>query len=108
MLGSTRAGLVRVEMRRARITAERKADARRKIQLGGLISKAGLAFEEPAVLLGMLTAGARVLKGPSASRFAPALERDRRPRIWIGSIPVNVLPFDLPPRSQSRSSACGK
>jgi len=30
-------------------TAERKADTRRKIQLGGLILKAGLAFEEPAV-----------------------------------------------------------
>jgi hypothetical protein len=60
-------GLVRVEMRRARMTtAERKADTRRKIQLGGLILKAGLAVEEPAVLLGMLRAGARVLKGPSA------------------------------------------
>jgi hypothetical protein len=47
-------------------TAERKADTRRKIQLGGLIVKAGLAAEEPAVLLGMLTAGASVLKGPSA------------------------------------------
>src|SRR5262245_54420425 len=45
---------------------ERKADTRRKIQLGGLIVKAGLATEEPSVLLGMLTAGARVLRGPSA------------------------------------------
>jgi hypothetical protein len=43
-------------MRRARITtSERKAETRRKIQLGGLIIKAGLAAEEPAVLLGMLT-----------------------------------------------------
>jgi hypothetical protein len=48
-------------------TAERKADTRRKIQLGGLVLKAGLAAEEPAVLLGMLTAGARALKGSSAS-----------------------------------------
>ena len=47
-------------------TAERKADTRRKIQLGGLIVKAGLAAEEPSVLLGMLTAGARVLRGPNA------------------------------------------
>jgi hypothetical protein len=47
-------------------SAERKADTRRKIQLGGLIVKAGLATEEPAVLLGILTAGARVLKGPGA------------------------------------------
>jgi hypothetical protein len=45
---------------------ERKADTRRKIQLGGLIVKAGLAAEEPAVLLGMLIAGARVLRNPSA------------------------------------------
>jgi hypothetical protein len=47
-------------------SAERKADTRRKIQLGGLIIKAGLTTEEPAVLLGMLTAGARVLREPSA------------------------------------------
>jgi hypothetical protein len=47
-------------------TTQRKADARCKIQLGGLVVKAGLAAEEPAVLLGMLTVGARVLKGPSA------------------------------------------
>jgi hypothetical protein len=31
-----------------------------------LIVKAGLAEEEPEVLLGMLTAGARVLKAPNA------------------------------------------
>jgi hypothetical protein len=42
--------------------AERKADTRRKIQLGELIIKARVATEEPAVLLGMLTAGARVLR----------------------------------------------
>ena len=47
-------------------TAERKADTRRKIQLGGLIIKAGLDGEELAVLLGMLTAGARVLNAPNA------------------------------------------
>jgi hypothetical protein len=47
-------------------TLERKADARRKIQLGGLIIKAGLSAEAPSVLLGMLTAGATVLKGPNA------------------------------------------
>jgi hypothetical protein len=37
-------------------TPERKGDTRRKIQLGGLILKDGLAAEEPAVVLGMLTA----------------------------------------------------
>jgi hypothetical protein len=67
MFPSTRTALVRVEMRRARMTsAERRADTRHKIQLGGLIIKAGLTTEEPAVLLGMLTAGARVLRGSSA------------------------------------------
>ncbi len=33
---------------------ERKEDTRRKIQLGGLIKKAGLATESTAVLLGLL------------------------------------------------------
>jgi len=46
--------------------AERKTVTRRKIQLGGLIIKAGLASEEAAVLLGMLTAGARALNSPHA------------------------------------------
>jgi hypothetical protein len=45
---------------------ERKADTHCKIQLGGLIIKAGLAGEELPVLLGMLIAGSRVLKSPSA------------------------------------------
>jgi Conjugal transfer protein TraD len=45
---------------------QRRADTRRTFQLGGLIVKAGLAWEEPAVLLGMLTAGARVLRAPNA------------------------------------------
>jgi hypothetical protein len=68
MLRSTRAALVQAETGKARMTTvERKADTRRKILLGGLVVKAGLAAEEPAVLLGMLTAGARVLKSPSAS-----------------------------------------
>ena len=59
--------LIRTEMRRACMTpSERKTDTRRKIQFGGLIIKAGLASEEPAVLLGMLTAGARVLNTPNA------------------------------------------
>jgi hypothetical protein len=45
---------------------ERTAETRRTFQLGRLIVKVGLAEEEPAVLLGMLTAGARVLKAPNA------------------------------------------
>ena len=59
--------MVRIEMRRARLMADqRKADTRRKIQLGGLVVKAGLASEDTAVLLGMIASGAKVLKGPNA------------------------------------------
>lgn len=46
---------------------ERRQDTRRKIQLGGLVVKAGLADEEPAVLLGLLTAAKGVLSGRSAA-----------------------------------------
>ena len=42
---------------------ERRLDTRRKIQLGGLVIKAGLADEEPAVILGLLTAAKRALDG---------------------------------------------
>lgn len=38
-------------------TEERKRDTRHKIELGGLMIKAGLGNEELAVLLGMLTSG---------------------------------------------------
>jgi len=47
--------------------AERRRDTRRKIQLGGLIIKAGLAEEEPAVILGLLAAAQRVLSGAHAA-----------------------------------------
>ena len=40
---------------------ERKRDTRKKIALGGLVIKAGLEHEEPAVILGMLMSAARVL-----------------------------------------------
>jgi Conjugal transfer protein TraD len=42
----------------------RKADTRRKIQLGGLIIKACLADEAAAVLLGLLLEAAQKLAGP--------------------------------------------
>jgi hypothetical protein len=45
---------------------QRTAETRRTFQLGSLVVKAGLAGGEPAVLLGMLTAGARVLKARNA------------------------------------------
>jgi hypothetical protein len=48
-------------------TDERRRDTRRKIQLGGLVIKAGLADEEPAVILGLLAAAKRVLSGQQAA-----------------------------------------
>jgi hypothetical protein len=47
--------------------SDRRLDTRRKIQLSGLVIKAGLADEEPAVILGLLTAAKRVLSGQSAA-----------------------------------------
>jgi hypothetical protein len=63
---------------------QRTAETRRTFKLGGLIVKAGLAGEEPAVLLGMLMAGARVLNASNAAESrrrwkelgAPVLELD--------------------------------
>ncbi|MBV8359216.1 MAG: conjugal transfer protein TraD [Deltaproteobacteria bacterium] len=46
---------------------ERRLDTRRKIQLGGLVIKAGLADEEPAVILGLLTATKRALDGENGA-----------------------------------------
>jgi Conjugal transfer protein TraD len=54
-----------IQMQRA-ADAERRRDTRRKIQLGGLVIKAGLADEEPAVILGLLAAAKRVLNGAHA------------------------------------------
>lgn len=44
----------------------RKADTRQKIQLGGLIVKAGLADENPTVILGALILAADALNGSNA------------------------------------------
>ncbi|ELP4839930.1 conjugal transfer protein TraD [Salmonella enterica] len=44
----------------------RRDDARRKIQLGGLVIKAGMADYPPAVILGALALAANALKGPNA------------------------------------------
>jgi hypothetical protein len=45
----------------------RRLDTRHKIQLGGLVIKAGLDAEEASVLLGILTAAKRVLCGQHAA-----------------------------------------
>lgn len=45
-------------MRQASQSDARKKDTREKIQLGGLIVKAGLRYEKRALLLGLLIDGA--------------------------------------------------
>ncbi|EGN7253088.1 conjugal transfer protein TraD [Salmonella enterica] len=52
-----------MELARAR-EAERKADTRHKIQLGGLVIKAGLGEADEAVILGALLDAAKRLNGP--------------------------------------------
>ncbi|RVL88570.1 conjugal transfer protein TraD [Sinorhizobium meliloti] len=48
-------------MQKMTATEARKKDAREKIELGGLIVKAGLRYEKRALLLGLLIdAGARI------------------------------------------------
>ena len=46
----------------------RKKDAREKIELGGLIVKAGLRYEKRALLLGVLIDAARRIKGDDSER----------------------------------------
>ncbi|MGO8255100.1 conjugal transfer protein TraD [Rhizobium ruizarguesonis] len=50
-------------------TAEaRKKDAREKIELGGLIVKAGLRYEKRALLLGLLVDASARIKADEAER----------------------------------------
>jgi hypothetical protein len=46
----------------------RKKDTREKIELGGLIAKAGLRYEKRALLLGLLLDGKSRLRGNEAER----------------------------------------
>ena len=55
-------------MRQASSTDVRKKDTREKIQLGGLIAKAGLRYEKRALLLGLLIDGASRIKADEAER----------------------------------------
>jgi hypothetical protein len=47
---------------------DRKKDTREKIQLGGLIAKAGLRYEKRALLLGLLIEAKRNLAGNAPER----------------------------------------
>lgn len=48
---------------------ERKQDAHRKIQLGGLVKKAGLHEEPTAVLLGLLLEAKENLEGKAGEKI---------------------------------------
>ncbi|BAP81951.1 hypothetical protein ACVIWV_009817 [Bradyrhizobium diazoefficiens] len=55
-------------MRRSDSTHARKKDTREKIELGGLIAKAGLRYEKRALLLGLLIDAADRLRGSEVER----------------------------------------
>lgn len=55
-------------MRRTSSTEARKKDTREKIELGGLIIKAGLRYEKRALLLGLLIDGSRRIEGDDIER----------------------------------------
>ncbi|KIQ05528.1 conjugal transfer protein TraD [Agrobacterium tumefaciens] len=55
-------------MARTMTSDARKKDTRDKIELGGLIVKAGLRYEKRALLLGALLDAARRMKGDEEER----------------------------------------
>jgi hypothetical protein len=55
-------------MARTETTDARKKDTREKIELGGLIVKAGLRYETRALLLGLLIDASHRLKGDDAEQ----------------------------------------
>jgi Conjugal transfer protein TraD len=55
-------------MRRSTTSEARKKDTREKIELGGLIVKAGLRYEKRALLLGLLIDAGRRIKGDETEK----------------------------------------
>jgi hypothetical protein len=55
-------------MRQVSQTEARRKDTREKIQLGGLIAKAGLRYEKRALLFGLLIDGAGRIRSDEAER----------------------------------------
>ena len=55
-------------MRQASQSEARRKDTREKIQLGGLIAKAGLRYEKRALLLGLLIDGGSRIRTDEAER----------------------------------------
>ena len=70
-------------MARTTTSDARKKDTREKIELGGLVVKAGLRYEKRATLLGLLLEGADRLRTDDGERVrlasvgAKAFDRDR-------------------------------
>lgn len=56
-------------MRQVSQSEARKKDTREKIQLGGLIAKAGLRYEKRALLLGLLIDGASRMRADETERI---------------------------------------
>jgi hypothetical protein len=68
-LARMRAGLVRLERMAKTTTSDaRKKDTREKIELGGLIVKAGLRYEKRSLLLGLLIDANRRIRGDETER----------------------------------------
>ncbi|QCJ00935.1 type IV conjugative transfer system coupling protein TraD (plasmid) [Agrobacterium larrymoorei] len=64
-----RAGLARFErMSKAMTSDARRQDTREKIELGGLIVKAGLRYEKRALLLGLLIDAGKRIKGDETEK----------------------------------------
>ncbi|WP_186438711.1 type IV conjugative transfer system coupling protein TraD [Agrobacterium fabrum] len=55
-------------MAKAMTSDARRKDARDKIELGGLIVKAGLRYEKRALLLGLLIDASKRIKGDDAEK----------------------------------------
>lgn len=55
-------------MRHQQSAEARKRDTREKIELGGLIVKAGMRYEKRALLLGLLIEAEKRLRGNDAER----------------------------------------
>lgn len=72
----------------------RKQDTRNKIQLGGLVIKAGLTEEETAVLLGAFLTIAGELSGPDAE-----ITKRRYRRLGDQAFSADAKPLDTRERS---------
>ncbi|WP_337271088.1 type IV conjugative transfer system coupling protein TraD [Oryzifoliimicrobium ureilyticus] len=55
-------------MAKSTTTEARKKDTREKIELGGLIVKAGLRYEKRSLLLGLLIEAGRRIKGDETEK----------------------------------------